>query len=1080
MIEIKKDDFSFLHENDNINVIHFKEKLLSILKTEEEEEVLLFIVRCIDLIYYHLLYTTSENSVNIWPELIEYIYQYLKSYEDIKALSENKPNILKVRLSLISLFYDVVNNYIQSNKIENNTKDLELTLALLSTNNITFFPEVLNLTVESSFTLVESQMFFLKGHFKMIINLMKQCELSSDYNSLSRCFKYLYKLNESNILLIKPHFSDLFMISTNTIKDKNNDNDNSIKNAMILMEKIFQISDIDFQDSHIEIMLNNTILNIISTLDSNIDENWIYTKEYEVFKETSILGINNQFKLVFINDLFCVNLSRIKKIFEKEIEKLLDNNSDWRYIYVGVFMFSYFRSYISKEKNVQFVNKQIENLKNENPKLRYVSMYCIENSIDDNKTNTSMNKKILVELIHILKEDVLILRMYSIEVISNILSKSYNEGFKEIVKEIIEISMEILDDESIPNNLKELIVLFFAGNEEIVNEDKTNYFMKIEYYDKFVNQFMKIKSDHSKIFAAYMELFAFYFKASNGIFNKIIPEIIESLLSLQENKIESLMDFSFTIFSEISDIIMTEYPQLIEKFIQILINSIKYVQCKSRFVLRAKYNLSHILKKEYDLIVVNDPISIEKENEIEQSMNLILRGCYNIISSKKLDLKEYAELFYKETSTLLSQYYFSSIKMSSLNILFGLSEYFVSTDLNKFKSMFISICNLALNLIDYESNYQDVEMCLVVMDDEIETKSHYFIENDLNPIFENLISQYCSAGKTILNILDENLEKLDLNDACEEENEEEEEESCDDDDALKNYQEIVTIEKKIENIKNVILLVNQIITTFIKNKSLISKEALMKYLDELIPNLIQDHLNNERNYFAILIIDDIIDLGQDYIANEELWEKITKFALKCADIDNDDIKQASMYGLGSIAKHTKSGFEKLSDEILSFLFDALNSYGNFSEEKKKREIICYVRDNIIASIGKSLKYQRGNISNIFLNESIENWLTNLPITHDSEERIEQHEYLIYLLENEFDTLFLQNKNKEKFCREIVRIVNKIHCTEMSESGLDVRIEKIKNQLFNENEEFNNAVIYWEDQNSKIKSKKQAKAKKAKK
>ena len=152
---------------------------------------------------------------------------------------------------------------------------------------------------------------------------------------------------------------------------------------------------------------------------------------------------------------------------------------------------------------------------------------------------------------------------------------------------------------------------------------------------------------------------------------------------------------------------------------------------------------------------------------------------------------------------------------------------------------------------------------------------------------------------------------------------------------------------------------------------------------------------------ALYIIDDLIEyLGQEVLLN--IWNNLFEILINLIKNPNNEIKQASIYGIGIFAKFTKENYINYAERSIIELKEIMSL--NLNNNKKNEENdYDYIFDNIISAFGKIIYFQFNcDFIQKNLYELIDIWISNLPIKFDNNEIFSQHELLC--------DFFLEKKN----------------------------------------------------------------------
>lgn len=165
----------------------------------------------------------------------------------------------------------------------------------------------------------------------------------------------------------------------------------------------------------------------------------------------------------------------------------------------------------------------------------------------------------------------------------------------------------------------------------------------------------------------------------------------------------------------------------------------------------------------------------------------------------------------------------------------------------------------------------------------------------------------------------------------------------------------------------------------------------------------------KRLKFGLFVLDDMVEhLGPSYF-NPADYMVIVQTVCSYANNKSASLRQASCYGIGAIAQHGGESFASHSELCLNSLNEAIQYQmtGRVNEKKEKSTQFHHARDNAIASLGKILKHQKALVKNnaAVYGQLVGNWVSLLPITHDTEEASTQFEYLGEIVYTEPEILF---------------------------------------------------------------------------
>lgn len=174
---------------------------------------------------------------------------------------------------------------------------------------------------------------------------------------------------------------------------------------------------------------------------------------------------------------------------------------------------------------------------------------------------------------------------------------------------------------------------------------------------------------------------------------------------------------------------------------------------------------------------------------------------------------------------------------------------------------------------------------------------------------------------------------------------------------------------------------------------------LVQYIQkELLPKVFDESVSYIMNKFGIFLIDNMIEfLGIELIP--ENWPYFTEILIQYSTHHRPELRQAAVYGLGVLAEKSKEKFTLVSEACLKALYASIQ----LKKDTTRKDDYFYARDNAVSALGKIIKCQSHNIN---LKETIQFWLSQLPLKHDKLEAKLQHELLVdIILESDANLIF---------------------------------------------------------------------------
>jgi hypothetical protein len=260
-----------------------------------------------------------------------------------------------------------------------------------------------------------------------------------------------------------------------------------------------------------------------------------------------------------------------------------------------------------------------------------------------------------------------------------------------------------------------------------------------------------------------------------------------------------------------------------------------------------------------------------------------------------------------------------------------------------------------------------------------------------------------------------------------------------------NFSNTDLIEEDIESLENIQSEIADLIGILFKTHKNSSQEIVKIILEKLIPNFLSQNTNFEIK-MAIYLIDDLIEfLGENYLSSQ--WDFFFKNLTIQVNKEDCEIRQSAAYGLGIFAQFT-SDYSKYAEESIKNLQKSLIYTPNDNTDEEEFGL---AKDNIIASIGKIIKFQSKNdfVKNNF-KEIFKLWSNGLLIKYDSTEMENQHEW--------YCDVFLENSNEigDENIENYINNLIKIYMSKYGNENINKKIEKIFD-IMKQNEKYKNII-----------------------
>ena len=551
-------------------------------------------------------------------------------------------------------------------------------------------------------------------------------------------------------------------------------------------------------------------------------------------------------------------------------------------------------------------------------------------------------------------------------------------------------------------------------------------------YNFLVNIYTK--KIYGNLYGQLLETITLIGETNEEFFCQYVPQIVKVIVEIQKNLSPS--DFSFEYFvnslERLCPLVKKKFTELVPMIIEAVM---KLVMIDPKMSIST--NPENAFKLEDVLSDINPAVNGKRKEtfnlqttEVEEKETALqlLHGV--LITFSELFLP-YLEVIHKILFPIITFQANSSIRSEVSNILPVivkiLKDYSSINELHSVGKVYI---NELFKAMEIETNNRTLAAQLDNTSDIVEVIGVFLTVPELNAFFDKIMFFFSETERRRINLNKEKDENQDNKTKC---TDEEEDVSFDDVDEL--------LSEEIEEIENVLVSISELIGALFKTHKHLTIEIVNKITNNVLPQYFKDSATNFEIKMGLYIIDDLIEfLGQE-ILSQDLWNSLAKLVIKFCDYEEPGIRQAAAYGIGNLAVHTKNGFNLYLNDCLVVLDKGMqiNADGEDDEEWG------YARDNLIASVGKIIKYH-SNLVNI--NELVPKWLSNLPIMHDQSEAKLQHTMLCELILSNNHIVF--GANNVNLIR-IMRIFGKIYKTEKSSEGCDNYIECIVKTLISNND-----------------------------
>ena len=895
----------------------------------------------------------------------------------------------------------------------------------------------------------KEDMNYLKPLLMSILKSVLECFESistnkqySNEENLKTFLKILIEMCSIEPDLFKPHFIDMFMLCQKIIDFKQFEDE---KIRELAFEVI--INEIEEIPSLIKKNKNDLrgLFEMIYKFGLDYDEknypieqwenpNTTIYETLECIEEESI-----QFARGLIDRLVeCIGLEITLPILSEIISKLI-YNENWKYKYIGLFTFSSLTSYEEEMSNVEKCFNLIFNLtKNDNKKVRYAAVNAI-NKLSTNY-NPDFQKKYINDILPLLinifqTENVLRIQCEIIESITSFIQFTSSENLTNFISQLYEMLFKYFINDINIILRKCILDCILEINSTI--EEKSEPFAK-KAFEILYNYFeMSYKNKNNIVLYGTLieNLTTLGPYIQNDYFDKV-PILVQCIIEL----VEGVNFDNSPIRSDLQNSIERLVPILQSNFMNLLPNLvntvIKLIKIKPTMSVGTN-------EKEFEMeLFDNKENNKEKEkygNEIKTSATEDFAGSISLlntlIESLGAQIINIIPEIEKEILPLLTYSFDNKVRKKSAKILPNIIKLLTNQNDKIIKGK-LYIQSL-INAIEKEKDNNVCEKFFVKLKDVIDNSGEILNINEVNEFFTKIMTYFNNISQK-RNDLIKNRDKEKKKNKFNNNNNEIEDDSD-------NFSNTDLIEEDIESLENIQSEIADLIGILFKTHKNSSQEIVKIILEKLIPNFLSQNTNFEIK-MAIYLIDDLIEfLGENYLSSQ--WDFFFKNLTIQVNKEDCEIRQSAAYGLGIFAQFT-SDYSKYAEESIKNLQKSLIYTPNDNTDE---EDFGLAKDNIIASIGKIIKFQSKNdfVKNNF-KEIFKLWSNGLLIKYDSTEMENQHEW--------YCDVFLENSNEigDENIENYINNLIKIYMSKYGNENINKKIEKIFD-IMKQNEKYKNII-----------------------
>lgn len=981
------------------------------------------------------LYETISFSEEKWETVLKYIAEGFKlplTPENalnidsaVYMLSKVFPYATKELTPGIDVFIDGFKKYFKEGSLQ------------IQTNSVEAICEILggNLSKDN------------KKKFKdLIFNILEtilKCFESNDADNLKLTLFALSDLAQVQPAMLKKSFRDIMILMGKIIENKNLDED-SLRG--VAFEVIISIVEnhpkVISEDNEKLNMLINSIYRYAMEIDEDIDEDWLTPKSLSITEMDFIPEEKLDEALSLIDRIILGCKSKVVlPLISKIVMELLNHKAEsWKYKYIAYVSVGKIANYVEHIKDIeQIIPIILDDIKSENPKIRYGCLYCISEfstELKDEFTEFYADKVIPSICNLVMNDNVLRCKLQGYDSLESFINESSEDVLGKYTQDILDALFVnfLKSNKECPQSMQEAILDCLG---ELLSRNKSTfsqYSLKtFNILAEYLGKNLKT-NDYSNInlFGLLIEILTKVGEDCPDLLKKGTKDIAETLINFQNNIKNfkgEISQYFVASWERILPYIKTDYKDLIPS----IINSIICVITKPPEMSidsnpEKKIDIQDFLKD----INEKEKVTLEKKkitivtSETEEYSSFI--DLLNLILA---ELKEFAipyiDLIEKQAKSIIS-YPNIDIRGKAATIFPKIVNIIATAgDQAKLSQYLKNYLTILVGAAEKETENEVVSYLLQSVDDCITGHDKTLSQEEVNQLFYKLFGIFDKVEKNRINL---NKEKGVKELETEKKKAEPQDEDIDD-----NYEEEIAldnIKEGIEGVEDIITAFSDAIGALFKTHKEFSMEIAKKMISDVLPKYFQQNASNFEKKMGLFIMDDMVEfLGQELL--DQIWPDIAKTLITYVDNHSCEIRQAASYGLGEFIKHTNVGYNKYAEEILKILYKGLeiNSDGENSDEYQSAQ------DNVVTALGKLIKFRGNEYPN--LKEIISKWLYNLPIQGDISESPGQHDLLCDIVMNSPDMIF---GDKNANVPKIIRILCKVYDSKYSNKDVNEKIKKI--------------------------------------
>ena len=987
------------------------------------------------------LYECIERNDEKWETVLQYIAQGFK----LELTEENLSNIDSALFLLAKIFpyateeltpgIDVFINgfmrYFKDGNLNLQAKSVEAICEILAGK--------LNKENRKKFT-------------KLIFHILKAvllCFEKKDLENLKISIFALGDLVNIQPALFKKSFNDLLILMGKIIESKDfvDEDENLRSMAFEVIVSVIEAHPkvISGDKSKLEGLIK-LIFRYAMEIEETIDDEWLTPKCSSLEKEEFIPEEKLDEALSLIERIIpkCTK-EKTLPLVSQMIMELLKHSESWKYKYIAYISVGKISSFVKKIEMIDNMIPLILNdINNENPKIRYSCLYCINQFTTGLKEKFTeiYEEKVISSICDLVKkENVLRCKLQAYDSLETFIDSSTEEIMKKHIQNILDsLFYNFLKTEQCPQSLQEVILDCLA---EVLTKTKKIF---SQYSDKtfqilaqFLGNVLRNKDfSNINLFGLLIEVLTKVGEYSPELLKNGSKDVALTLISFQNN----LKDFK----GEISHYLMASWERILpyvkelyKDLIPQIIQSITIVISKPPEMSvssepEKKINIQDFLK-DTD-ISGKETVTVERKKltiEVSETQEYaaFIEVLILILEELKEYIYEYIPPIEKQAKAMITypnndiKEYICKIFPKIVNIVA------LTNDKNKLSIVIKDYLSLLIDAAEKEDDNYIVPFFINSVEECITGHNMVLSKEEVNQLFYKLFAIFDKVEKNRQELNNEEGVK-------EQEIKEKESQPVDEDiDASDDDQlELDDIKQEIEEAEEIITSFSDAIGALFKTHKDYCMEIASKLINDLLPKYFKENASNFEKKMGLFILDDMVEfLGQDLL--EGIWTDISRILIKYVLSPRHEIRQAASYGLGEFINHTKNNYSLYANDILTVLYKGLEIQHENKEGVDDEKEYQSAQDNIITALGKIIRDKKNEYTNI--KEIIEKWLHNLPIVEDISESPGQHELLCNIIIESPNMIFGDNN---KNVPQIIQVLCKIIGSKYSNEEIDTKINKI--------------------------------------